>query len=158
MIDRIAVGDIERDAPPPLQARGLITADRHRVEIEHFDVLRNAPLGRQVNLDVIDEHAEKEVVGIDAADKAAGNLLHAVRKEHVVARLHQRVDLLRIKSGPVGPAFGAGHAAGWVFIDRRMLDELHGLLLDGNHGRLRHAVHGRSAQRKLRGGRNLRRG
>ena len=152
MIGRIAVGKTEGDAPAPRQALGPVIGQGRRVEIEHVKILRDAALGRQVHPDVVDEHAEKVIIGIDATDHAARYLLHTVREKHVVARLYQRVDLLRIELRPVSTAFGPCHAAHGLLVDGRMLDDLHRGLLDRNHSRLGHAVDGGSAQRELRDG------
>lgn len=105
--------------------------------------------GRQVHPDVVDEHPEEVIIGIDAADHAARYLLHTVGEKQVVARLYQRVDLLRIELRPVGTAFGPRHAARGLLVDGRMLDDLHRRLLDRHHGRLGHAVDGGNAQREL---------
>lgn len=150
VVECVAVGDVERDGPPPLHARGLVVVDRHRIEVQHLDILRHAPLRGQVHLNVVDEHSEEEVVGVDRADHSAGELLHGVGEEHVVARLHQRVDLRGVDLGLVGAPFGTVHPLFGLFVDGRVLDHLHGRLLDGDHRGLRHAVGAGSAQRVLR--------
>ena len=151
MVHGIAVGDIERDRPTPLRACRPVVAERHRVEIHHLDILRDAPLGGQVHLDVIDEYPEKEIVGVDRADHPAGNLLHRVGEEHIVVRLHQRIDFRGIDLRLPGPALGAVHAPLRFLVDGRALHDLHRRLLHGDNRGLGNAVGTRSPHRELRG-------
>ena len=140
MVGSAAVEEVERYAPPPLHARSAVIADRHRIEVEHLDILRDAALGGQVHLDVVDQQPEEEVIGIDRTDQSAGHLLHRIGIEQVVARPDDRIDVRGVDLGAVGAALGTAHVPRRVLVDGGMPDELHGCLLHRHDGSLRHAV------------------
>ncbi len=142
VIEVILVGDIERDAPTPLGAGGTVIAEGHGVEIEHFDILRNAPFGGKMHFDMVDKKPEEVIIGIDRTDRSVGYFLHGVGEKEVIARLDQGVNLGGKTFGTVGATFGTRHAVGRFFVNGGMLDDLRRRLLYGNNRNLRDTIDG----------------
>lgn len=136
----VAVRNPERYVPSPLRACRVVIPKAHRIEIEHFDVLRKTPLRGQMNLYMVGKNPEVIEPRIDELRLPVGRLLHAVGIENVVARLNERIDPGGEALLPEFAALLAVEPLHRLLVHDRMNGHIDRRLLHKRRGWLRHRI------------------